>query len=400
MTIDIQAGFMPLTDAALLVVAKEIGFAEEEGIALTLVRESSWANIRDRMAVGHFDIAHMLAPMPIAASLGLQPLSVPTISAMALGLGGNAITISVETIQALESFGIVDDSTTVESGKGMAKLVALRHSQHKERLRLAVVHPFSAHNFELRYFLRASGINPDNDVEIVIVPPPLMPDALAAGRVDGFCVGEPWNSVAVNNGDGKVLTTKSAIWRSSPEKVLGVRTAFANAHEETLHKVIRALVRSSNWSAVSGNGEKLAHILSSEKYLNVPARILQSGLRGMVKDPNLADPDFLVFEQRAATFPWVSHALWFYSQMVAAGYVAHSPQAARIAAQSCRSDIYRRAVATLGIPLPGANSKVEGALTLPTAVGASGSGLVLGPDGFFDGRIFDPDKLDDYLEMK
>ena len=400
MTIDIQAGFMPLTDAALLIIAKELGFAEEEGIALNLVRESSWANIRDRMAVGHFDIAHMLAPMPIAASLGLQPLSVPTIAPMALGLGGNAITVSNDVAKEIAGNGANDQWTASECGVALAGVIASRKQHGANRLRFAVVHPFSSHNFELRYFLRASAIDPDEDVEIVVVPPPLMPDALQKGRVDAFCVGEPWNSLAVEAGHGQILTTKSAIWRSSPEKVLGVGETFANAHPETLDKIIRSLVKASRWSANLANLEQLGRILSGDKYIRVGADILKFGLSGTVKNRNQADPDFLIFESKAATFPWISHALWFYSQMVVAGFVQHSAEAANIAARSYRPDIYRRAVTSLNTPLPGANSKVEGALIQPTAVGATGSGLVLGPDGFFDGKKFDPDSLDDYIRQQ
>jgi two-component system, oxyanion-binding sensor len=400
MTVDISACFMPLTDAALLIAAQEMGFAEEEGVALHLVRESSWANIRDRMAVGQFDIAHMLAPMPIAASLGLQPLSVPTIAPMALGLGGNAVTISLDLMRTLADTGVSGSSSAAECGKALASAVAARKADGGEPLRLAVVHPFSGHNFELRYFLSASGIRPDTDVQIAIVPPPLMPDALAAGRIDGFCVGEPWNSVAAARGCGAVLTTKSAIWRSSPEKVLGVSEAYADGNPETLDKVVRALVKASRWCADRANAEALAQILSREDYLRVPADIIRLALSGRVRDAEAEDPDFLIFEKKAATFPWISHALWFYSQMAAAGFVTHSAKAAGIAARAYRPDIYRRAVASLGIPLPGANSKVEGALTKETAVGATGAGLTLGPDGFFDGRMFDPDELDAYISAK
>jgi two-component system, oxyanion-binding sensor len=397
MTIDIRTGFMPLTDAALLIAAKEMGFAEDEGVALHLVRESSWANIRDRMAVGQFDIAHMLAPMPVAASLGLQPLSVPTIAPMALGLGGNAVTTSLELARQLADIGVTGSSSAAECGAALASVIALRNAAGAQALRFAVVHPFSGHNFELRYFLNASGIRPDADVEIVIVPPPLMPDALASGRIDGFCVGEPWNSAAVADGHGRVLTTKSAIWRSSPEKVLGVGAAFADANPETLDRIVRALAKASHWCARPENLESLSQMLAGEKYLRVPAGIILLGLSGRVKDSAIADPDFLIFEKKAATFPWISHALWFYSQMVAAGFVTHSTEAAGIAARSYRPDIYRRAVASLGVPLPSANSKVEGALQSETAVGATGAGLTLGPDGFFDGRIFDPGRLDDYI---
>src|SRR5690606_2879201 len=156
-------------------------------------REISWANIRDRVAVGQFDVAHMLAPMPIAASLGLSPIDLPVIAVMGLSLGGNAITVGADLWHAMRDAGAPADFSPAAVGMALRQVVR----QRPQKLRLAVVHPFSSHNYELRYWLAASGIHPDRDVELMIVPPPLMADALAAGRIDGFCVGEPWGSVAV-----------------------------------------------------------------------------------------------------------------------------------------------------------------------------------------------------------
>jgi ABC-type nitrate/sulfonate/bicarbonate transport system substrate-binding protein len=187
----IAAGFIPLTDSLLLVIAKEKGFAAAQGVELTLVREISWANIRDRLAVGQFDVAHMLGPMPIAASIGLSPIDVPVVAPMALGLGGNAVTVSLALWHRLAAAGAPPDFSAREVGVALAKVVRAG----RPRLRLGVVHPFSSHNYELRYWLAASGVHPDQDVEMVILPPPLMADALEAGRIDGYCVGEPWNSV-------------------------------------------------------------------------------------------------------------------------------------------------------------------------------------------------------------
>jgi two-component system, oxyanion-binding sensor len=198
----ITAGFVPLTDSLLLVAAVEKGFAAAEGVELTLVKESSWANIRDRVAVGQFDVAHMLAPMPIAASLGLSPIDAPVIAPMALGLGGNAVTVSLALWEQMRAAGAPDDLAAGPVGTALAKVVGAGGP----KLRFAVVHPHSSHNYELRYWLAASGIDPERDVEIVVLPPPFMPDALRAGRVDGYCVGEPWNSVAASAGVGRIAT--------------------------------------------------------------------------------------------------------------------------------------------------------------------------------------------------
>ncbi|SDB03878.1 CmpA/NrtA family ABC transporter substrate-binding protein [Bauldia litoralis] len=398
-TTDIFAGFIPLTDSAILVAARECGFAEEERIALSLIRETSWANIRDRIAIGHFQAAHMLAPMPIAAALGLTPLSQAVLAPMALGLGGNAVTVSLALFDEMQAVNPVDMLDPASSGAALRELVRQRRDTGRPRLRFGVVHPHSGHNFELRYWLASSGIRPDEDVEIVIAPPPFMPDVLAAGRVDGYCVGEPWNSVAVASGAGRIATVKSAIWNSSPEKVLGVHADWAGRNPEALARLIRALYRAAQWCSTRENHAALAHILARPDYLDQPASLVIKAIDGSILGGRGARSGIAFFEPfaGAATFPWQSHALWFYSQMVRWGQVAHTPANAEAARLCFRPDIYRAALTPLGGALPGANAKVEGALKQPSPVGATAGSLVLAADGFFDGAVFDPDRLDDYI---
>ncbi|HOV04522.1 MAG TPA: CmpA/NrtA family ABC transporter substrate-binding protein, partial [Kaistiaceae bacterium] len=223
-SVTVRAGFIPLIDAALLIAAAEKGFAAREGLELVLQRETSWANIRDRVAIGHFDVAHMLAPLPVAASLGLVPLPVPMIAPYALGLGGNAVTVSRALWEALEAAGAPSTGDPAATGAALAAVVSARAAAGHAPLTLAVVNAFSGHNYELRHWLAASGIDPWRDVQFAVVPPPFMADALAAGRIDGYCVGEPWNTVAASSGAGRIVTTKAAIWPKSLEKVLGMRT--------------------------------------------------------------------------------------------------------------------------------------------------------------------------------
>ncbi|WP_423416133.1 CmpA/NrtA family ABC transporter substrate-binding protein [Hyphomicrobium sp. B1] len=396
----ITAGFMPLLDSAVLVTAKEMGFAEAEGVDLVLVREMSWANIRDRLAVGHFQVAHMLAPMPIACNLGLTPLAVPTIVPMALGLGGNAVTVSNALWDAMADNGAKADFDPATNGKALKDVVRTRMAQNKMPLRFAVVHPHSGHNYELRYWLAACGIDPSRDIEIVIVPPPLMVDALASGTIDGYCVGEPWNSAAALLGHGHIATVKAAIWRSSPEKVLAAGAHWAQENPEALSALLRALNNAAQWCADAHNRNDLARILAERTYVAQPVEWMLPALQGQLPVGNehaVAVSDFFVPFAKAATFPWKSHALWFYSQMVRWGQVLHSAENAKIARETYRPDLYRAALKPSGIALPVANAKVEGALTAPTPVGSSGASLVLGPDGFFDGGLFDPDKLDAYI---
>jgi NitT/TauT family transport system ATP-binding protein len=399
-THQIIAGIMPLLDSSLLVAAKEKGFATAEGLDLKLTRETSWANIRDRLAVGHFQVAHVLAPMPIASNLGLTPLAVPVIAPMALGLGGNAVTVSNAVWERMVEHGATPDFDPAAAGRALQRVVADRATRGEPILRFAVVHPFSGHNYELRYWLAACGIDPVRQIEIVIVPPPLMADALAGGAIDGYCVGEPWNTAAVVRGRGRIVTVKAAIWRSSPEKVLSAGAKWANDNPEALAALLRALCRSAQWCAEPANRSELAHILSDKAYLGRPAEWMLHGLTGELDagggDIRRAE-DFFVPFAKAATFPWKSHALWFYSQMVRWGQVAHTADNTKIARETYRPDLYRAALKPLGVALPVANAKVEGALKAPTPVGSAGASLTLGPDGFFDGGLFDPDMLDAYI---
>lgn len=396
----IRAGFLPLVDAAILIAAREMGFALEEGIDLHLIRETSWANIRDRVSVGHFDVAHMLAPMPIGANLGLSPLNVPLIAPMALGLGGNAITVSRGLWVEMEAEGAMPDGNPLRSGEALRRIIALRRKNGERPLVFAVVHALSGHHYELRYWLAACGINPASDLAITIVPPPLMVDALKAGRIDGYCVGEPWNSAAVRDGAGRIVTTKSSIWRSSPEKVIGVSKDWAGANPASLSALLRALHRASLWCEDKANAPDLAAMLAQREFLELPAEVVLPAITNRIslgdEDPQPV-ADFLNFASKAATFPWQSHALWFYSQMVRWGQVAYSREGAEAARLSYRPDLYRQALTGLGVAMPGASAKIEGALTERMHLPAARGELVLGPDGFFDGVIFDPDQLEDYI---
>ncbi|WP_421581024.1 CmpA/NrtA family ABC transporter substrate-binding protein [Shinella sp. M31] len=392
----ITAGFVPLLDSALLVVAHEMGFAEEQGIALTLLRERSWASIRDRLAVRHIDVAHILGPMPIAGNLGLNVPAPEMIVPMALGLGGNAVTVSPALWQAMVDRGATDNLDAQANGAALREAIASRTGAP---LRFGVVHPYSGHNYELRYWLSASGIDPDRDIDIVVLPPPDMGDALAEEVIDGYCAGEPWNTFGVLRRSGHLATVKAAIWRSSPEKVLGVNARWGAANPEALAALLVALHQASLWCAQRENHAALATLLAQPVYVGRDMELLLPALSGHLPVGGgvvRSIGDFFVPNARAATFPWKSHALWFYTQMVRWRQIEHTAQRQRIAAATYRPDIYRAALKDLDIAMPSASAKVEGALTVATPVGSSGA-LTLGPDGFFDGGRFDPDDVEAYI---
>ncbi|WP_296746460.1 CmpA/NrtA family ABC transporter substrate-binding protein [Mesorhizobium sp.] len=397
---EITAGFMPLFDSAVLVCAREMGFAAREGIELKLQRETSWANIRDRIAIGHFDVAHMLGPMPLACSLGLTPIASDTIVPFSLGLGGNCVTVSNAVWDGMAAHGAEPDLDPARAGAALGALIRERVASGREPLRLAVVHPHSGHNYELRYWLAACGIDPSTEIEIVIVPPPFMADALAAGRIDGYCVGEPWNSASVAVGTGHIVTVKALLWRNSPEKVIGARKSWAEANPDVLAALLRALHHSARWCQDPDNHAELAALMAEPRFLGLPASVQMPILTGRLRlgsGVERAIDDFFVPFDKAANFPWKSHALWFYTQMVRWGDIEHTPRNLAIARDCYRPDLYRAALKPLGVALPGANAKVEGALREATPVGSAGASLVLGPDGFFDGQIFDPDRIDAYI---
>ena len=393
-------GFIPLLDCAPLVVAAEKGFGAAENLDLTLVRETSWANIRDRVIVGHFDAAHMLGPMAVASTLGIGHVQVPIVAPISLGLGGNAITVSQALWEQMTAADARVGENPAIQGRALRHVVAQRERAHKPPLTFAMVYPFSCHNYELRYWLAASGVDPDRDVRLIVLPPPLLVDALREEQIDGFCVGEPWNSLAVSVGVGYIVATTTSIWRMSPEKVLGCRLEWAQRYPQRVSALVRAMYRASLWCENPANHEELARLLSQPRYVGAPAEIVQRGLSNRLtlvpNGPSTQLPDFYMPARRAATFPWASHALWFYSQMVRWRQIEFDAQHIPSVAATYRPDLYRIALAPLRVELPVEDTKVEGLRA--TASSDSLGTLAIAPDGFFDGKVFDPSDVPGYLE--
>ena len=222
----LRIGFIPLADAAALIVAVDKGFAAAEGLDVELVREVSWSNVRDKLNIGLFDAAHLLAPVAIASSLGLGHVKVPIVAPFGLGVNGNAITVSpalYAAIAAAADGSIVDP---IVSARALARVVAARKARGEQPLTFGMTFPFSTHNYHLRFWMAAGGVDPDEDVRLVVLPPPYMVESLANGHVDGFCVGAPWNSVAVDLGVGFILHFVSEILLRAAEKVLAVTAAL------------------------------------------------------------------------------------------------------------------------------------------------------------------------------
>ncbi|MDX1563696.1 MAG: CmpA/NrtA family ABC transporter substrate-binding protein, partial [Gammaproteobacteria bacterium] len=309
---NITAGFVPLVDAAPLIAAAERGFAEAEGLRLRLVKQNSWASLRDHLLLGHIDCAQALAPLPIAAALGIGQVKVTTAVPFVLSRGGNAITLSTRLCDEIRRGNA---GTTPVGARAWAEALARVVRDRDEPLTLAMVYPFSGHNFELRYWLAAAGIHPDRDVRVVAVPPPLMVDSLRAGHVDGFCVGEPWNSLAAAMDIGEIVARKSDIFPRGIEKVLAMPEAML-ADQTKSKPLIRALFAAAFWCDRAENRGELAELLAMPKYLDIDPVLSLQALRGSLPVAGMpTDPDFLFFSRYDANRPRAEEALWLYAQM-------------------------------------------------------------------------------------
>lgn len=396
----VRAGFIPLIDMAILAVAAECGFAMREGITLQLVKDVSWSNIRDRLAFRQFDVAHMLAPMPVAAQLGLGSNPLPAFSPFALGRGGNAITLSLALHREMTArTGLAADADALTAARALKTVIDDRRARGEAPLVFAMTYPYSSHNYEFRFWMAAGGIHPDRDVMMTVVPPPLTADALAAGAIDGFCVNAPWNMIAVEAGVGRVVATKLDLWPSAPEKVLGVRPDWADSNPETLSRLLVALDAAARWCDLPQNRAHLAEILANDAYIGTSADVLLRLLDGhFTIDPDgrvREIPDYFTFHSDAANFPWESEALWIYSQMVRWGQTAFEPAHVTEAARAFRPDIYRAALGHTGTAIPLADRRMEG--LDPAVIATTRGDLVLAGDQFIDGRIFDPERIADYV---
>ncbi|WP_227268684.1 CmpA/NrtA family ABC transporter substrate-binding protein [Roseobacter weihaiensis] len=384
----IPVGFIPLVDAAPLITAEEMGFAAQEGISLDLRRAPSWSSLRDMLSFGQVDAAHMLSTVPVATAMGLGGGGTSLAAVSVLSVNGNVIGVDLALEKRMRAAGYAFDFRDAHAaGRALLELC-------DKPLRIGVPFPFSMHTELVRYWL--SGINhPQSDnIMIHTVPPPLMSEAIAAGEIDAFCVGEPWGSRAVDKGVGALLLPGTAIWAFAPEKVLAVRKDWAETEQSLLNRLIRAVWRAGRWLAEDGSALLAAEVLSRPEYLDLPPEVIDRSLSGHLvisaSGEERSTPRFVEFARGAANFPWRSQAEWIGHHMAAR--MGTDTAAARQAARAVfRSDLFRAALAGAGADLPGASSKLEGALGEDTAVASEGGRVILCRDQFFDGQIFEPE---------
>jgi NitT/TauT family transport system ATP-binding protein len=344
----VRIGFIPLCDAVGLIVAADKGFLAAEGLDVELVREVSWSNMRDKLNIGLFDAAHLIAPIAIASSLGLGHVKVPIIAPFALGLNGNAITVSpalYASIAAAADGNVVDPMV---SARALAKVVANRKSKGQDPLTFGMTFPFSTHNYQLRFWMAAGGVDPDEDVRLVVLPPPYMVESLANKHVDGFCVGAPWNSVAVDLGIGFMLHFVSEILARGAEKVLALRSRWAQEHPDTLARLIRAHARAAAFIEDIANRDEVAALLAPANRIGVSADIIRRTLDGRMKvapdGGTRVDTNYLLVGRNGAGRPDPAQAAWLYAQMVRWGQAPLSEEMRDAAMAVFRADLYDAAL--------------------------------------------------------
>jgi NitT/TauT family transport system ATP-binding protein len=345
----LRIGFIPLADAAALLVAVDRGFTAAEGLDVELVREVSWANIRDKLNVGVFDAAHLIAPIAIASSLGLGHIKVPILAPFGLGVNGNAITVSPNLYAAIAAAADGSILDPMVSARALARVVANRKTRGEEPLTFGMTFPFSTHNYHLRFWMAAAGVDPDEDVRLVVLPPPYMVESLANKHVDAFCVGAPWNSVAVDLGIGFILHFVSEILARAAEKVLGVRSAWAEENPDVLKRLVRAHCAAAAFIEDVANREEVAAILAAPNRIGVSAEVIRRTLDGRMKvapDGTVrVDARYLLVGRQGAARPDPAQAAWLYAQMVRWGQAPLSPELLAAAKAVFRPDLYDAALA-------------------------------------------------------
>jgi two-component system, oxyanion-binding sensor len=348
----LRLGFIALNDAAVVIAAKEKGFFADEGLDVDLSRQVSWATVRDKMSVGALDGAHMLAPTALAISLGAAgaeptPLAAP----LALNLNGPAITVASRLAAAIGPGSTAD---------GLARLVARRREEGASPITLAVVFPFSVHNYLLRDWLARAGIDPDRDVRLTIAPPSRMTELLVGGIVEGFCVTEPWDTAAVAAGAGVIAVRGSQFWPRTPDKVFAVTESWAETRPEELQALLRAMLRAGAWADEAANRAELADLLAQPHYVGADAAVIEASLEGMV------------FHADGASAPQPTHAGWLLSQMMRWAHIPAEVDIEAVARRVYRPDLHALAVEALGLPAIPLLEALEGfaenaSFRLPTA---------------------------------
>ncbi len=365
---ELTFGFIKLTDMAPLAVASELGYFEDEGLFVTLEAQANWKVLLDRVIDGQLDGAHMLAGQPLAATIGYGT-EAHIVTPFSMDLNGNGITVSNEVWDMMrENIPSDDDGKPVHpiSASALAPVVET-YADEGRPFNMGMVFPVSTHNYELRYWLAAGGLNPgfyssentsgqiDADVLLSVTPPPQMPSTMESGTIDGYCVGEPWNQQAVFKGIGVPVITDYEIWKNNPEKVFGLTAEFVEENPNTTLALTKALIRAAIWLDENDNAnrEEAVKILSYPEFVGADEEVIAASMTGTFeyeKGDVRSIPDFNVFFRYYATYPFYSDAIWYLTQMRRWGQIEEDkPDSwyADVAASVYKPDIYLEAARML-----------------------------------------------------
>jgi len=366
-TADIKLGIIALTDCSSIVMAHEKGLFKKYGINSTVSKGASWAAIRDSLGNGDIQATHMLIGMPIASTMGLggapkKPMVIPWI----INRNGQAITLKKELIGK-----VADDPNAL-------KPLALAAKASGTPMTFAMTFPPGTHAMWMRYWLAAGGIHPGDaagagaDVSLITIPPPQMVANMKVGKMDGFCVGEPWNARSIAEEIGFTAITTQAMWKDHPEKVCAFTEEFAAKNPKTVKAILKALHEASVWLDKMENREEQANVVSGATYINCPPETILGRLQGkyiMGDGRKFKDPNYMIFSDRNCNYPQAKFAKWWLTQLRRWGFTEGGPDYAGVAKQVMRGDIYEEAMKEIGYVHGGASDT---------------------PEKFFDGTTFDP----------
>jgi len=367
--VDMKFGIIALTDCSPIVIAHEKGLFKKYGINSTVNKGANWAAIRDSLSNGDIQATHMLTGMPIASTMGLlgspkKPMVIPWM----MNRNGQAITLKAELKGKVK-----DDPKALKPFVDAAKAAG-------SPMTFAMTFPPGTHAMWMRYYLGAGGINPDKDVALVVVPPAQMVANMRIGKMDGFCVGEPWNARSIVDGIGFTSLSTQDIWKDHPEKVCAFTAEFAEKNPKTVKAVLKALHEASVWLDKMENRVEQVKIVSAASYINCPPEIILGRLQGHYDygdGRTKEDPNYMIFSSRNCNYPQPKFAKWWLSQFRRWGMVQGAPDYEGVAKQVMRPDIYEEAMKEIGYTHGGLNHS---------------------PETLFDGVTFDPAKPEEYAK--
>ncbi|GAC1326247.1 MAG: CmpA/NrtA family ABC transporter substrate-binding protein [Collimonas sp.] len=339
---EVKIGFIPLTDCASVVMASLLGFDKKYGIKIVLSKEASWAGVRDKLANGELDAAHVLSGLIYGVQMGIGGQKKDMAILMGLNNNGQAITLS----KKLADKGAVD-------GASLAKLMA----SDKREYTFAQTFPTGTHAMWLYYWLAANGINPLKDAKVITVPPPQMVANMRVGNMDGFCVGEPWGHRAIVDGVGITAITTQEIWKDHPEKVLGTTADFAARNPNTCRALIAAVLEAGKWIDASlANKNKMAEAIADKSYVNTSKDVIDQRIMGRYQNglgKTWDDPNYMKFyNDGLVNFPYLSDGMWFMTQHRRWGLLKADPDYLAVAKSVSQIDLYKDAAAMTKTPVP------------------------------------------------